>query len=211
MARGKMSGSPFHVESLRYKYAIEHENDDCDFKSKPVDCPHLFKKSKQCLLWNSGYRYCSHFKCRCIAAIPQRKSTCNSCAYFYSDNCFCPQKPPKIKVNCSDASFCCFYISEYEDQSKYHFLQRCCKRIFYTHKVNDCLKKINSKDLYVRQARKELNEEKTSDDDKIYLNRKIAAKLSEKEKIKLSLSEYSAILQSVGGPLSQFPRRLPKR
>jgi len=107
-------------------------------------------------------------------------------------------------VDTSVARYCCFYYGI--EKKGYFFVRNCCERITLTKLVNNCKKKIQSKNLYIEQAEKELRSQKISSDTRAYLSNKICAKANERTQAEELLEKYLSRLSSLGGPLSSFPR-----
>ncbi len=114
--QGKMHGSPFHVETKQYKYAIENENEDYQPKRIEVDCEFYSHGGYKCLKWNSGSQNCKYFKCRYYLKkhprkenSPTRYISCMSCKYNSGKKCIHPKKPSSIKLASDEANYCCFF------------------------------------------------------------------------------------------------------
>ena len=110
MARqGKMANSPFHVESGRYRYAIEH-GEATETYTCPRDCTYYVRATRRCNLWNSGFKTCTAFKCKFYTHRLRTKESCAACqhATIYSDGLVCDvcKKP----VQLDEGSYCCYYI-----------------------------------------------------------------------------------------------------
>lgn len=203
--QGKMHSSPFHVESSQYKYAIEHENEGYSVCSERVECDSLNGKTKYCKLWNIGCISCISWKCAYYNASLRRNASCNECAFYYSKKCFHPKRPLNCKMNIKDGQYCCFYYEIGKNKNRYFFIKNCCERIMLTKLVKDCKNKIESKNLYIRQAEEELHSQKISSDTKAYLSDKICAKADERARAEILLEKYLSRLSSIGGSLNSFP------
>ena len=108
MARqGKLSGSPFHVENMFYKYAIENESNDCRFPHKKPNCAYFKINGNACSLFNSGFQTCAAYKCRYLQQVHRRDKTCNQCAYYFRKQC--AHSKGKRTTDPSIASYCCFF------------------------------------------------------------------------------------------------------
>jgi len=154
--QGKMHSSPFHVETSSYKYAIEHENDGYLVTQAPVKCPHLLRSTNACSLWNSGYEKCMAFKCPYIGGTEQRNTSCQKCAFFYQKKCCNPMRPFRSHPDTKDASFCCFFVGE-ENEEQYLKIKKYILRIMYTAEYNQLQQKLCIHQKSIRRCERELS------------------------------------------------------
>ena len=208
MAQGKLHGSPFHVESRQYTYAIEHETVDCYEKESPNACPYFEKNSKRCRLWNSGMQHCIIKSCRFINDEQRAGKTCDSCAYCFQNECFMPLKrnmPPFSQEVAQYCSFCCG-----KGHASFSTIRRYCERITLTRIADACHKKIIGKEKYIRKAKAELADPRCKDSDRQYLENKIQAKAAERDIEISAFAQANARLNELGGRLTSFPTRKKK-
>lgn len=165
---GKLSGSPFQVESIFYKYAIENECNDCQLKKEIPQCPHYKLKNNSCGLFNSGYQACAAHKCRFFRLEQRRNNTCHQCAYFYDG--YCAHKKGQKTTNLSIASYCCFFNNEPVT------VKRVRNDILISvlkNEIETCNITIKRSKKYIKEAQKELTSNKVSESDRKYLENKI--------------------------------------
>lgn len=165
---GKLSGSPFQVESIFYKYAIENECNDCQLKKEIPQCPHYKLKNNSCGLFNSGYQACAAHKCRFLRLEQRRNNTCHQCAYFYDG--YCAHKKGQKTTNPSIASYCCFFNNEPVT------VKRVRNDILISvlkNEIETCNITIKRSKKYIKEAQKELTSNKVSESDRKYLENKI--------------------------------------
>ena len=205
MAQGKMHSSAFHVESAQYKYAVEHETDDCIPKSQLVNCKYFNSSTKMCSLWNSGKQRCSSHNCLKFNPSLRRQTSCEDCAFYYGQKCFCKKKPPKVQLSTKDAEYCCFYFGEDNNIRKYRYIRQCCERVFYTQIADECLKKIKSKYLIIDQFQTRLQTLRLNRQEVEYLNNKIRDKTAERTVEEKKLLECNRHLSEIGGRLKEIP------
>ena len=140
MGKGKLHCSPFHVETANYKYAIEHENDDCQGGVFLIQCQYLSNSTKRCDLWNSGRsKSCAQFGCKYLTLHEHlQASSCLKCAYCFESKCFHPKKPRDIEMQLSEATYCCYFLKEKTDTKLFQRIRRYCARLFYTEQLDLC-------------------------------------------------------------------------
>ena len=109
--QGRMHGSPFHVETSRYKYAVEHEVEPYPFSKQRPNCTYYINTNHSCSLWNSGFSQCNSHKCPYLRDGLRRHGTCLECAFFYNEVCYNNHKPTKTTVSEAEAAFCCILRS----------------------------------------------------------------------------------------------------
>ena len=208
MARqGKMYGSPFHVETMSYAYAVEHENSGYTIPQKIIKCKYHLMATNTCELWNSGYEKCAAHKCRYIGSIQKRTASCNNCAFFL-DGCRNPKRAHQEKGNAQKASYCCFYVGK-EMEPKYSQFRRCMLRIEYTSEYKRLKEKISARNRTIRNFQKELQACNEGSSNYKYFQDKI------KEKQALSKQEIARMeylkeqLNKLGGPLEKWIFKKP--
>lgn len=172
MARhGKLSGSPFHIEDVFYKYAVEKENDDYRFTHEKTQCPYIKIKGNVCGLFNSGHKICAVHKCRFFQQSQRRSQTCDQCAYFYGGHCV--HKKGQRTDDPTIASYCCFFD---DDPQKVKQVQSSIWIAVLRNEVEICNATIKRSEKYIRKAEKELASNKVSAEDRVYLKNKISAR-----------------------------------
>ena len=207
--KGKMNNSPFHIETISYVYAIEHENSGYIIPDNAVKCDSLVKSTNACTRWNSGYTNCLAHKCRYNGGKAQRSVGCKKCAFFLTD-CRNPKKPEKEKLAPNEASFCCYYIGK-ETEPRYSQIRRCVLRIEYTSEYKALSKKCSRRRGTIRNFQRELQLCDERSPDYKYLQDKI------KEKEALNRQDYERKeklkeqIDKLGGPLEKWEFKEPRK
>lgn len=178
MARqGKMHSSPFHVESPRYKYAIEHEV--TPIKEQPIKCPYLNAPANVCLLWNSGLKRCFPYKCK-YNKKDGKPSCCTSCAYCIEDTCFHAKKQ-KHENNPMAATYCAYYLSKETDFDQYKAIQSRLNGERKKQEIAHIEKSIQSTFKYIRYAQQQLQSQELDEEAIDFYKEKIANKRTQIE------------------------------
>lgn len=206
--QGKMHSSPFHVESARYKYAVEHELENYAIQSIPVKCVHRSRESGHCNLWNIKYSSCTPHRCKYYNSALQRTSICSDCAYFYDKKCFHPKRPIRSGVDIDEARYCGYFHGIENGSGFFRAIRNSCKRISLTELTEKYRKKIHSKTLFIRRANEELSNPNISADNKEYLEAKIEQKTAERLDAVKMFKRYLAELSAAGGKLDSIPSQL---
>lgn len=202
MARqGKMHSSPFHVETPMYKYAIEHENDNFQPAHEAIKCDQLYS-GHNCRLWNSGLSKCAAFKCLYHQKGLQRaNANCSLCAHYYDKKCLHEKKPICEDLDKGAAAYCCFYICEVDNKSKYYQIARYERRMYLTEQLDEQKNLITKRRRQIKKAEKEMR--KTTPDSTEYRywkenieNRNKYLLQAEKEFIQIQ-----TMLDKIGGEL----------
>ena len=207
--KGKMNSSPFHVESVTYAYAIEHENSGYNVPEKAVKCDCLVRSTNACTLWNSGYKNCFAYKCRYGGGIKKRDARCKSCA-FYLKKCRNPKKPQNKQISTEEAAFCCYYIGT-GMEPKYSQIRRCVLRIAYTSEYRTLQSDIDKRNKTIRKFQKELQACDKSSSDYKYLQDKIEEKKNLSEQNRARMANLKAQLDKLGGPLEKWEFKEPRK
>lgn len=88
--KGRMSGSPFHIENAQYIYAIEHENEiNNRGNSEIIQCEYRRGMLSNCSLWNSpaGGLSCSGKKCPIFNSQVKATDECSERFSVFMSNC----------------------------------------------------------------------------------------------------------------------------
>lgn len=207
MARqGKMHSSPFHVESPMYKYAIEHENDNCQPTQEAIKCDHLYS-AHNCRLWNSGLSKCYAFKCRYHQKNLRRsKATCAMCAHYYDKKCLHEKKPMHEALHTNTATYCGFYFCEADDKSKYYQIARYERRKYLTEQLDEQKKLITKRRKQIKEAEKEMSKVAVDSADYRYLKGKIENRSKYLLQAETQFVQVQTMLDQIGGEL-----RKPKK
>lgn len=212
MARqGKMHSSPFHIETASYKYAIEHESDDCVSRSSAIDCKHIVS-NHNCNLWNSGFTKCMSFKCRHYQKIMQRvDARCSLCAFYFEKNCHHPHKPLKDKAKGDAALYCCFYICETEKSTKYHRIASDEHRHYLKVQLDIQRKVVARRQKQISDAEKEMLKLDPSSTEYAYLQTKIATRKKALQQAETTVEQIRSKLERLGGELREQPSKKNKK
>lgn len=107
--KGKLTGSPYHVENIRYKYAVERGEATTVTLKSYSDCRYYESLTKRCLLWNSGYKFCTGFECKYFYDRLRQPFSCVNCAFrnTYAGKLKCRKK--EVNINEIEASYCVFF------------------------------------------------------------------------------------------------------
>lgn len=146
--QGKMHSCPFHIESSKYKYAIEHEV-PVDTKEY-IDCPYISKGQNVCTKWNSGYNACMSHKCKEFKL--KKQVSCSLCAYIFQKRCLHPRNPNKNTNNPKEGQFCCYCITEADNPLVY---QKIHQQII----LNDINRRIKKLERAIRKKQQYLRSE----------------------------------------------------
>jgi|GEM_PF-5403955 len=192
MARqGKLSGSPFHVENMFYKYAIENESNDCRFPHKKPNCAYFKINGNAYSLFNSGFQTCAAYKCRYLQQVHRRDKTCNQCAYYFRKQC--AHSKGKRTTDPSIASYCCFFN---DNPEKVKQVQNSVTIVALRSEIEKCKTSIKRSKKYINEAEKELASPKVRADDLNYLRDKIASRQSRIQAFEKRLSLLSQELEN---------------
>lgn len=192
LGKGKLSGSPFHVENQFYKYAIENETSDCRFSTNALNCEYCNLTSEICMLYNSGMKKCCPFKCKYLHHELRRKNTCTQCAYFFRGEC--RNAKCKGNKNIEVASYCCCFNN---DEKKYSSIQKKIELELISLEIAEIQKTIAHKEKYNRKAMYKISNSTNQKDidlcqSKIDLNLlMINSKQNELQKLQKRFSELS--------------------
>ena len=200
--QGKMHGSPFHVESPQYRYAIEHEY---TIQSTPVKCDNLSERSGHCNLWNIEYTSCTSHRCKYYRVDLQRTNTCLDCAYSYEKKCFHPKHPIKNRFDVNAAHYCSYFYGLETGEEYFYVIRNFCKRIALTKLVESHQQKIQSKTRYIHRAKEKLSDPKITAANKAYLEANIKRKTAKQLTAQKKLEQYLAEFSDAGGPLKSIP------
>ena len=208
MARqGKMHSSPFHVESSMYKYAIEHENDDCQPVQEVVKCDYRYA-AHNCRLWNSGCSKCYAFKCLYHQKNLRRsKATCAMCAYYFDRKCLHEKKPMHEDLHTNTATYCGFYICEADNKSKYYQIARYERRIYLTAKLDEQKKLIAKRRKQIKEAEKEMGKVAPDSADYRFLKRKIENRGEYLLQAEKQFANIQTMLDQIGGELRKNKKK----
>ena len=203
--QGRMHGSPCHVETSRYKYAVEHEVEPYPFSKQRPNCTYYINTNHSCSLWNSGFSQCNSHKCPYLQDGLRRHGTCLECAFFYNEVCYNNHKPTKTTVSEAEAAFCCFFICEAHNRQQFRYIRSACERYYFTCVAKNLEKQIQSKNKYISQAKKELQSKKLHEADVDFLTEKIAGKQAERQQLLIDLKSCNDKIASVGGRVENLP------
>lgn len=208
MARqGKMHSSPFHVESSMYKYAIEHENDDCQPVQEIVKCDYRYA-SHNCRLWNSGHSKCYAYKCLYHQKnLRRNKATCAMCAHYFDRKCLHEKKPMHEDLHTNIATYCGFYICEADDKSKYYQITRYERRIYLTEKLDEQKKLITKRKKQIKDAEKEISKVAPDSADYRYLKGKIENRCKLLLHAEMQFAQIQTMLDQLGGELRKNKKK----
>lgn len=171
--QGKLHSSPFHIESLQYKYAIEHENDGYAIPQRIIQCRYRIKSTNACTLWNSGYKYCLAHKCKVVNDHAHGKP-CKECAFFFSD-CKHPNKPLREKAKDNSARYCAFFLDT-DDRPRFVHVRRHIIQTECTAEIKVLKQKITRHKRLIKQCERELSSSEIRPSDIGYLKDKIRQK-----------------------------------
>ena len=205
--KGKMTSSPFHVESPMYKYAIEHENDNYKMSPDAVKCNQLYS-AHNCRLWNSGLSKCAAFKCLYHQKNLRRsKATCAMCAHYYDKKCLHEKKPMREDLHTDTATYCCFYLCEADNKSKYYQVARYERRIYLTAQLEEQKKLITKRRKQIKEAEKEMSKVAPDSADYCFLKGKIENRSKYLLQAEKQFSEIQTMLDQIGGELRQDKKK----
>ena len=208
--QGKMHGSPFHVETQFYKYAVEHDGID-NIKSENPKCEYWTPGSGVCKKWNvANGKLCKHFVCHFYKTEMRRKNICAQCAFCYNLKCKHPKCPTDEPVS-DDASFCYYFIGKRDDEKKFVYIRSCLERIALTEEKLYIERSIRKKNKYIKQAQHSVSvAEKGSETYKFYID-KIRAKQVDAQKQSAKLDAIKKKLEQLGGELDKLPMERKNR
>ena len=196
-----MHSSPFHVESPMYKYAIEHENDHYQPTQDAVKCNQLYS-GHNCRLWNSGHSKCYSFKCLYHQKNLRRsKATCAMCAHYYDKKCLHGKKPIRENLHTDTATYCCFYLCEADNKTKYYQTARYERRIYLTAQLDEQKKLITKRRKQIKEAEREMSKASPGSDDYRFLKGKIENRSQYLLRAEKRFSEIQTMLDQIGGEL----------
>jgi len=198
--QGRMHGSPFHVESEFYKYAVEHENEGLPIQHESVKCG--YRNKFLCELWNSSFGSCQSHRCLYIKRKSLPPKNCVECA-FYNNGC-CHGKAPAKKEKTRVATYCCFYVSEADNPEKYARIRAIIRRIKLSNAIEEAKTQLIRKNKVKRQFEKQLSSVEYVEY-KVFLKSKIASCERQIEKLKQFIAVNEPVLQSIGGKYKYEP------
>ena len=203
--QGKLHSSPFHVETIQYKYAIEHENDGYVIPTSKVECNH--KTGKQiCRLWNSGFKMCTAHKCHYNQLSMRRTGeSCCTCAYYWK-KCVHPQCASREKIDATAAEYCCYLLTEADNQDKYHYIKNSIVRMDLTRLLHKNEHLIKSRTKYIKEAEQEMKQYEPTDGTYLYLAKKVAERRKQIAAAEKLVIRLKADLERLGGELQSMPK-----
>ena len=206
MARqGKLHSSPFHVETVQYMYAIEHENESEYVPSSEPVCAFHNRVKRRCEKWNSGYPQCESHRCRYLNSSTRRHAVCSDCAFCYCDKCFHQKAPVNLSPEPEEGSFCYFFCSEHKQPNKFRYVRKNCERLVISQKMKACRTAIKSKKKYIKQADRELDQETTPKDTREYLQAKCSRFNEEIAVLTEQLARLETRVNKLGGYITRLP------
>ena len=208
MARqGKMHSSPFHVETPMYKYAIEHENDNCQPAQEVINCDQLYA-THNCRLWNSGLSKCYAFKCLYHQKNLRRsKATCSMCAYYYDKKCLHEKKPMRESLHTNTATYCGFYLCKENDKSQYYQVARHTRRLYLTAQLDEQKTLITKRRKQTKEAEKEMSKVAPDSADYRFLKGKIENRSQYLLQAEKKFIEIQTMLDQIGGELRKQKKK----
>ena len=205
--KGKMTSSPFHVETPMYKYAIEHENGNYKVQENAVTCDQLYL-GHNCRLWNSGHSKCYAFKCLYHQKNLRRsKANCGMCAYYYDKKCLHEKKPMRESLHTNSATYCGFYLCEKDNKKKYYQVACYERRIYLTEKLDELKQLITKRRKQIKEAEKEMSQAAPDSATYRFLKNKIENRTKYLLEAEMQFSKVQTMLDQIGGELRKQKRR----
>lgn len=192
---GKLSGSPFHVENMFYKYAIEHESEDCKFPVQKPNCQFHVLKGNVCGLCNSGYQTCTPHKCKYYQVSLRRKATCSQCAYHFHGRC--AHGKCRKTENIQTAEYCCYFNG---DPLLTRKVQKQLSIVSLQKQIEKAELAIKRSRKYIKEAEREISLSRTREEDRVYLKNKIIVRQKR-------IQEFEQQLVVLNSKLKQMQKR----
>lgn len=203
--KGKMSHSPFHIESAQYKYAVENENNDITLKPKKIDCEYHSHTGHRCTKWNSGTQDCKAFKCLYHRKQKRENITCADCGFYMGNKCFYPSCPNGATISLTEASECGLFLGKKENASRYAQAQRLCLRVYLTEKIGISRRRIKDLKRTIKSLSSLMQAENASEADLMRWGALKEERLKELEQLQDKLVSYRTRQASLGEPLKAIP------